>query len=132
VDEAKLKNGVELPVLGFGVFQITDLKECERAVVDAIESGYRHIDTAASYLNEEAVGRGIRASSVDRKEGRHSRNNSDRRCYPCCRASFHVGGLLGASTWDMRRRVDVFSADDELCFRKRHRDGGSLHANLWS
>jgi diketogulonate reductase-like aldo/keto reductase len=68
VEEAKLNNGVELPVLGFGVFQITDLKECERAVVDAIESGYRHIDTAASYLNEEAVGRGIRASSVDRKD----------------------------------------------------------------
>ena len=64
---AKLNNGVELPVLGFGVFQITDLKECEKAVVDAIESGYRLIDTAASYLNEEAVGRGIRASSVDRK-----------------------------------------------------------------
>jgi 2,5-diketo-D-gluconate reductase A len=50
-----LNNGVELPVLGFGVFQIADLKECERAVVDAIESGYRLIDTAASYLNEEAV-----------------------------------------------------------------------------
>jgi 2,5-diketo-D-gluconate reductase A len=43
----KLNNGVELPVLGFGVFQITDLKECEKAVVDAIESGYRLIDTAA-------------------------------------------------------------------------------------
>ena len=64
---AKLNNGVELPVLGFGVFQIADLKECEKAVVDAIESGYRLIDTAASYLNEEAVGKGIRASSVDRK-----------------------------------------------------------------
>src|SRR5271157_1128236 len=64
---AKLSNGVDLPVLGFGVFQIADLKECEQAVVDAIESGYRHIDTAASYLNEEAVGRGIIASSVDRK-----------------------------------------------------------------
>jgi 2,5-diketo-D-gluconate reductase A len=67
VQIAKLSNGVELPVLGFGVFQIADLKECEKAVVDAIESGYRLIDTAASYLNEEAVGRGIRASSVDRK-----------------------------------------------------------------
>ena len=68
MQKAKLNNGVELPVLGFGVFQIADLKECERAVVDAIESGYRLIDTAASYLNEEAVGRGIRASSVDRKD----------------------------------------------------------------
>ena len=68
MQKAMLNNGVELPVLGFGVFQIADLKECERAVVDAIESGYRLIDTAASYLNEEAVGRGIRASSVDRKD----------------------------------------------------------------
>jgi len=68
VQKAMLNNGVELPVLGFGVFQIADLKECERAVVDAIESGYRHIDTAASYLNEEAVGRGVRASSIDRKD----------------------------------------------------------------
>ena len=65
---AKFNNGVELPILGFGVFQIADLKECEKAVVDAIESGYRLIDTAASYLNEEAVGRGIRASAVDRKD----------------------------------------------------------------
>jgi len=68
VQKAMLNNGVELPVLGFGVFQIADLKACERAVVDAIESGYRHIDTAASYLNEEAVGRGVRASSIDRKD----------------------------------------------------------------
>ena len=68
MQKAMLNNGVELPVLGFGVFQIADLKACERAVVDAIESGYRHIDTAASYLNEEAVGRGVRASSIDRKD----------------------------------------------------------------
>jgi len=68
VQKAKLNNGVELPILGFGVFQIADLKECERAVVDAIELGYRHIDTAASYLNEEAVGRGVRASAIDRKD----------------------------------------------------------------
>ena len=68
METMKLNNGVQLPVLGFGVFQITDLKECERAVIDAIECGYRHIDTAASYLNEEAVGRGIRASSAHRKD----------------------------------------------------------------
>jgi 2,5-diketo-D-gluconate reductase A len=68
VQTAKLNNGVELPILGFGVFQIADLKECEKAVVDAIESGYRLIDTAASYLNEEAVGRGIRASGASRKD----------------------------------------------------------------
>jgi 2,5-diketo-D-gluconate reductase A len=68
VEIAKLNNGVELPVLGFGVFQIAEPKECERAVTEAIETGYRLIDTAASYLNEEAVGRGIRAGSVDRKD----------------------------------------------------------------
>lgn len=64
----KLNNGVEIPVLGFGVFQITDLSECERSVVDAIQVGYRHIDTAASYQNEEAVGRGIKRSGVERKD----------------------------------------------------------------
>lgn len=57
-----------MPILGFGVFQITDAAECERSVVDAIETGYRHIDTAASYLNEEAVGRGIKRSGVAREE----------------------------------------------------------------
>lgn len=64
----KLNNGVEIPVLGFGVFQITDLTECERSVVEAIQTGYTHIDTADSYLNEEAVGRGIRRSGVSREE----------------------------------------------------------------
>ena len=64
----KLNNGVEIPILGFGVFQITDATECERCVVDAIQTGYRHIDTAASYQNEEAVGRGIRRSGVAREE----------------------------------------------------------------
>jgi len=63
-----LSNGIEMPVLGFGVFQMRDLEECERAVRDAIEVGYRLIDTAASYLNEEAVGRGIQASGVPRGE----------------------------------------------------------------
>jgi diketogulonate reductase-like aldo/keto reductase len=64
----KLNNGVEIPVLGFGVFQIADPVECERSVVDAIQAGYRHIDTAASYMNEEAVGRGIKASGVAREK----------------------------------------------------------------
>ena len=64
----KLNNGVEIPILGFGVFQITDLTECERSVFDAIQSGYRHIDTAASYMNEEAVGRGVKRSGVKREE----------------------------------------------------------------
>src|SRR6201996_4668173 len=64
----KLNNGVEMPILGFGVFQVTDLAECERSVVDAIETGYRLIDTAQSYMNEEAVGRAIKASGVAREE----------------------------------------------------------------
>jgi 2,5-diketo-D-gluconate reductase A len=62
-----LSNGVQMPVLGFGVFQIADQAECEKSVVDAIRAGYTHIDTAQSYQNEEAVGRGIRASGIDRK-----------------------------------------------------------------
>ena len=64
----KVNNSVEIPILGFGVFQITDLTECERSVVDAIQTGYRLIDTAASYQNEEAVGRGIKQSGVAREE----------------------------------------------------------------
>ena len=55
-----LNNGREMPILGFGVFQMADLAECERSVVDAIETGYRLIDTAASYGNEEAVGKAIK------------------------------------------------------------------------
>lgn len=57
-----------MPILGFGVFQVTDLAECERSVIDAIETGYRLIDTAESYMNEEAVGRAIKASGVAREE----------------------------------------------------------------
>lgn len=56
-----------MPILGFGVFQIPDAKECERCVINAIETGYRLIDTAASYLNEEAVGKGIKNSGIDRE-----------------------------------------------------------------
>lgn len=63
-----LNNGLEMPILGFGVFQMTDPEECERSVVDAIQTGYRLIDTAASYENEEAVGKGIRRSGVPRQE----------------------------------------------------------------
>ena len=57
-----------MPILGFGVFQVTDLAECERSVLDAIGSGYRLIDTAQSYGNEEAVGEAIRKSGVPREE----------------------------------------------------------------
>jgi 2,5-diketo-D-gluconate reductase A len=63
-----LNNGLEMPLLGFGVFQMRDAEECERSVAEALRTGYRLIDTAASYLNEEAVGRGIRRSGVPRDE----------------------------------------------------------------
>jgi len=68
MQKVKLNNGVEMPILGFGVFQVTDLAECERSVVDAIETGYRLIDTAASYMNEEAVGKAIKSSGIKREE----------------------------------------------------------------
>ncbi|WBL72894.1 aldo/keto reductase [Serratia liquefaciens] len=63
----QLNNGVEMPKRGFGVFQMTDAKECERAVIDAIESGYRLIDTAASYQNETQVGNALKQSGVERE-----------------------------------------------------------------
>lgn len=63
-----LNNGVEMPILGFGVFQITDEAQCEQAVLDAIHAGYRLIDTAMSYHNEEAVGRAIKKCGVPREE----------------------------------------------------------------
>lgn len=63
----KLNNGVEIPVLGFGVFQIAP-QETEKAVLDAIEVGYRHIDTAQAYQNEKEVGNAIKNSGIDRKE----------------------------------------------------------------
>ncbi|MBY0199476.1 aldo/keto reductase [Priestia megaterium] len=63
-----LNNGVEMPILGFGVFQMTDPKECEQAVYDALMAGYRLIDTAASYQNEKEVGQAIKRSGVPREE----------------------------------------------------------------
>ncbi|AIE61485.1 aldo/keto reductase [Bacillus methanolicus] len=63
-----LNNGVEMPLLGFGVYQIQNANECEQCVYDAIMAGYRLIDTAASYLNEEAVGKAIKRSGVPREE----------------------------------------------------------------
>jgi diketogulonate reductase-like aldo/keto reductase len=68
MQKVKLNNGIEMPILGFGVFQVTDLAECERSVLDAIETGYRLIDTAQSYMNEEAVGKAIKRSGVAREE----------------------------------------------------------------
>ncbi|WP_303804726.1 aldo/keto reductase [Aeromonas rivipollensis] len=64
----RLNNGIEMPLLGFGVFQMTDAAECERAVIEAIDTGYRLIDTAASYQNETQVGNGIRQSGIVRNE----------------------------------------------------------------
>lgn len=63
-----LNNGVEMPLEGFGVFQITDAAVCERAVLDALDVGYRLIDTASSYQNEEAVGRAIKKSGIPRSD----------------------------------------------------------------
>lgn len=68
METVELNNGVEMPILGFGVFQVPDPKECERSVLDAIESGYRLIDTAAAYQNEEAVGIAVKKSGVDRED----------------------------------------------------------------
>lgn len=64
----KLNNGVQMPVLGFGVFQVPDPKECKQAVLDALASGYRLIDTAAAYQNEAAVGEAIKESGIAREE----------------------------------------------------------------
>lgn len=64
----KLNNGVEMPMEGFGVFQIPDAAQCEQAVTDALNAGYRLIDTAAAYMNEEAVGAAIRKSGIPREE----------------------------------------------------------------
>jgi 2,5-diketo-D-gluconate reductase A len=64
----ELNNGVQMPILGFGVFQVPDPQECENSVVAAIKAGYRLIDTAASYMNEEAVGKAIKRSDVPREE----------------------------------------------------------------
>jgi 2,5-diketo-D-gluconate reductase A len=63
-----LNNGIEMPILGFGVFQVPDAAECERSVLNALEVGYRLVDTAASYGNEEAVGNALRKSGVAREQ----------------------------------------------------------------
>lgn len=63
-----LNNGVKMPIIGFGVYQVPDAEECENAVYEALMAGYRLIDTASGYLNEEAVGRAIKRSGVPREE----------------------------------------------------------------
>ena len=64
----KLNNGIEMPILGFGVYQIPDHNECERVVTEALATGYRLIDTAQAYFNEEAVGKAIKNSGINRKD----------------------------------------------------------------
>jgi 2,5-diketo-D-gluconate reductase A len=68
MQSAKLNNDVEMPILGFGVFQVTDLEECEKSVIEALHTGYRLIDTAAAYGNEAAVGQAIKKAGVKREE----------------------------------------------------------------
>ncbi len=63
-----LNNGVKMPALGFGVYQVRDLKQCKQSVLDALSVGYRLIDTAASYYNEEAVGEAIKESGIKRED----------------------------------------------------------------
>ena len=67
IESVKLNNGIEMPLEGFGVFQVPDPAVCEQAVLDAIATGYRLIDTAAAYMNEEAVGRAIAKCGVPRE-----------------------------------------------------------------
>lgn len=68
IPKITLNNGVEMPQMGFGVFQVPDLTEAKQAVADALQTGYRMIDTAASYQNEEAVGQAIKESGIPREE----------------------------------------------------------------
>jgi len=68
MQKVKLNNGIEMPILGFGVFKMSDPAECENSVFEAINAGYRLIDTAAAYVNEEAVGNAIKRSGIERAE----------------------------------------------------------------
>ena len=68
MNTVELNNGIKIPLLGFGVFQITDQQVCEQSVLTALQTGYRMIDTAACYGNERAVGAAIQQSGIDRKE----------------------------------------------------------------
>ncbi len=85
MDYVTLNNGVEMPILGYGVFQIPDMEECERCVLDAIDVGYRLIDTAQSYGNERAVG-----NAIKRVVYREKNCSSQRNC--------------GSVNWDMKRQ----------------------------
>ena len=65
MDFVTLNNGIKMPLEGFGVFQVRDKEECRRSVLDAIRAGYRLIDTAASYTNEDAVGQAVREAIAE-------------------------------------------------------------------
>jgi len=67
METIKLNNGLVMPLLGFGVYQVPDKDECEQAVLDVLETGYRSIDTARAYQNEEVVGKAIKKSGIPRK-----------------------------------------------------------------
>lgn len=68
METVTLANGVKMPILGYGVYQVPDLEECERVVSEAIEVGYRSIDTAQAYGNESAVGNAVKKSGIPREE----------------------------------------------------------------
>lgn len=68
MEKVILNNGIEMPLLGFGVYQVTNLQECKKSVLEALETGYRLLDTAAVYENETAVGEAIRESGIPRDE----------------------------------------------------------------
>ncbi|MCC8023865.1 MAG: aldo/keto reductase [Clostridium sp.] len=68
MDHIKLNNGVEMPILGFGTYQVTDPEECEKSVIEAVKAGYRLIDTAQAYGNEESVGAAIKNCGIPREE----------------------------------------------------------------
>lgn len=68
MENVTLNNGVKMPILGLGVFQVNNLDECEQSVLTALETGYRLVDTAQSYQNETAVGNAIKKSGIDRKD----------------------------------------------------------------
>lgn len=68
MEYVELNNGVKMPIVGYGVFEINDLKECEKCVLDALEVGYRLIDTAQAYYNEVAVGNALEKTNVERED----------------------------------------------------------------
>ena len=98
-----LNNGVEMPMLGFGVFQIPP-EETEQAVAEALDVGYRHLDTAASYLNEDAVGRAIERSGVPRTGARIGRRTAEPQRSGVRGATRALGRRRGASSASGRSR----------------------------